>query len=139
MIAALVPELYCSDFAQSLRFYTEVLGFSARYARTEERFAYLEREGAELMIEQPVDPKRTFVTDEPTHPYGQGMNLQITVSDVDLLYGKVQFANCSILLPLENKWYRADNIELGNRQFIVSDPDGYLLRFAQPLGQRPIS
>jgi len=33
----IVPELYCSDFPRSLRFYTEVLGFSVRYARQAER------------------------------------------------------------------------------------------------------
>jgi hypothetical protein len=54
----LVPELYCSDFARSLKFYTGVLGFFVRYDRPEQRFAYLERDGAELMIEQTVDPGR---------------------------------------------------------------------------------
>jgi len=27
---------------------------------------------------------------------------------------------------------------VGNRQFVVPDPDGYLLRFFQDLGERPI-
>jgi catechol 2,3-dioxygenase-like lactoylglutathione lyase family enzyme len=48
--ARLVPELYCSDFDRTLHFYTDLLGFTVLYARPEERFAYLEREGAELMI-----------------------------------------------------------------------------------------
>jgi len=134
---ALVPELYCSDFLLSLKFYTEILDFSVRYARTEERFAYLEREGAELMIEQTINPARAFLMGELMHPYGRGMNLQIRVFDVDSLYAKVQAANCSIFLPMEDKWYRTDSVELGNRQFVIADPDGYLLRFAQHLGQRP--
>jgi catechol 2,3-dioxygenase-like lactoylglutathione lyase family enzyme len=50
----LVPELVCSDLARSLDFYVGVLGFAVVYERTEERFAYLEREGAELMLEQPT-------------------------------------------------------------------------------------
>ena len=29
-------------------------------------------------------------------------------------------------------------MEVGNRQFIVLDPDGYMLRFAQDLGKRKI-
>jgi hypothetical protein len=45
---------------------------------------------------------------------------------------------CSVFLPLEDKWYRSNDFEIGQRQFIVMDPDGYLLRFAQRLGQRPI-
>ena len=53
-MAKLVPELYCSDFERSLRFYVEILGFRILYDRPEEKFAYLDREGAELMIEQPA-------------------------------------------------------------------------------------
>ncbi len=136
--AALVPELNCSDFSQSLEFYTKTVGFSIRYARTEERFAYLERESAELMIEQNTDPDRMFVNGELAHPYGRGMNLQITVSDVNALYAKVQSAGCSIFLPIEDKWYGSNENEIGQRQFIVIDPDGYLLRFAQFIGRRPL-
>ncbi len=44
----IVPELYCSDFPRSLRFYTEVLGFGVRYVRQEDRFAYLDLHGAAL-------------------------------------------------------------------------------------------
>lgn len=50
MTARLVPELNCTDFERSLAFYTDVLGFGVRYARPEQKFAYLEREGAELML-----------------------------------------------------------------------------------------
>ncbi|WP_273185913.1 VOC family protein [Hyphomonas adhaerens] len=39
MAAALVPELYVSDLAQSLDFYCGALGFSVVYQRPEERFA----------------------------------------------------------------------------------------------------
>lgn len=135
---ALVPEFYCSDFTRSLKFYTEILGFSIRYARTEESFAYLEREGAELMLDHSSEPARTFVIGDLAYPYGRGMNLQIKVSDANALYAKVQSANCNISLPIEDKWYRANSVKVGNRQFIVCDPDGYLLRFAQSLGQRPL-
>ena len=46
MTAALVPELDVADLEVSLDFYLAVLGFSVRYRRPEEAFAYLEREGA---------------------------------------------------------------------------------------------
>jgi len=35
------------------------------------------------------------------------------------------------------RWYRRDNTAVGQRQFLVMDPDGYLLRFAQSLGTTP--
>lgn len=32
-----------------------------------------------------------------------------------------------------------EQIKNGNRQFVVADPDGYLLRFFSDLGQRPVT
>jgi catechol 2,3-dioxygenase-like lactoylglutathione lyase family enzyme len=142
--ARLVPELICADFARSLicadfarslAFYTELLGFTVRYARPEERFAYLDRDGAELMIEQSVG--RAFLAAPLDYPYGRGVNFQIEVADVAELYARVGDAGCPISLPLEERWYRRDDDEVGNRQFIVLDPDGYMLRFFQDLGARP--
>ena len=40
-------------------------------------------------------------------------------------------------LPVEERWYRAGDRDIGVRQFVVADPDGYLLRFSEPLGSRP--
>jgi catechol 2,3-dioxygenase-like lactoylglutathione lyase family enzyme len=132
----LVPELICSDIERSLRFYTDILGFAVLYARPEERFAYLDREGAQIMIEQSVG--RRFLAAELEHPFGRGINLQIEVAAVEPLYATVQASGASIYLPLEETWYRRDDILLGNRQFIVQDPDGYLLRFFEDLGNKPV-
>ena len=48
----LIPELYCSDFERSFDFYTRIAGFTLLYKREEDRCAFFEREGAQLMIEQ---------------------------------------------------------------------------------------
>ncbi len=132
----LVPELCCTDIERSLSFYTELLGFSVAYARPEDRFAYLDREGAQIMIEQ--SSGRAFVAGELVYPYGRGVNLQIEVADVAALYKSVEASDATIYLPLEDTWYRRDQTLLGNRQFIVQDPDGYLLRFFEDLGARPV-
>jgi catechol 2,3-dioxygenase-like lactoylglutathione lyase family enzyme len=131
----LVPELVCSDLARSLSFYVGILGFAVAYERPERRFAYLEREGAELMLQEPVG--RSFVNGDLAQPYGRGINLQIEVSDVLSLLGRVVEASFALYLELEDRWYRKDESEVGNRQFVVADPDGYLLRFFQDLGARP--
>jgi lincosamide nucleotidyltransferase A/C/D/E len=135
----IVPEFYCSDFERSLAFYIEVIGFQVLYERRAERFAYLDLDGAQLMIEQTVDRHRTLVTAELSHPFGRGVNLQIPVRDVDLLLANVAGAGGPIVLPLEERWYRRDDVELGVRQFVCADPDGYLLRFSQSLGERVIA
>ena len=41
-------------------------------------------------------------------------------------------------MDVEEKWYRRDGFEVGNRQILVQDPDGYLLRFTEDLGERPL-
>lgn len=137
---ALVPELAVSDCAASLRFYRDLLGFSVRYARPEEGFAYLEREGAELMLDQ-IGLGRTFDGGHgpEVRPFGRGVNLQIAVSAVAPLLQALEGAGIALLLPLEERWYRRGAEEVGNRQFIVADPDGYLLRFAEDLGARPVT
>jgi catechol 2,3-dioxygenase-like lactoylglutathione lyase family enzyme len=135
--AKLVPELYCSDIQASLQFYVDVLDFKVLYARPEDRFAFLDREGAQIMLEQPVG--RAWLTAEMVKPYGRGINFEIEAVDVDGLAAKCDAAGCRIFLPLEEKWYRRDDRELGCRQFIVQDPDGYLLRFSKDLGDRPLA
>ena len=132
----LVPELDVADLEASLGFYVRTLGFTVRYRRLEDRFAYLEREGAELMLEEAAGPGRRFRTAPLEHPYGCGMNLQIACSKVERLHALVVAAGCEIVIPLETRWYRTEDVERGNRQFVVADPDGYLLRFFQHLGER---
>lgn len=133
----IVPELYCADLARSLRFYVGTLGFTVRYERPAERFTYLDLGGAELMLEEPQDPSRTFLAAVPDYPFGRGVHLQIEVEDAGALYGQVHAAGCPVPLPLEDRWYQtSDHEEAGNRQFMVMDPDGYLLRFWHDLGTR---
>jgi catechol 2,3-dioxygenase-like lactoylglutathione lyase family enzyme len=133
----LVPELDVTDLDRSLAFYRDILGFRVHAERPEERFVYLIRECAHLMLEEAAGPGRRFHSAPLEHPFGRGINLQIEVSDVDALYVAVQRAGLEIRIPLEERWYRHDETELGNRQFVTADPDGYLLRFFSSLGRRP--
>jgi hypothetical protein len=64
------------------------------------------------------------------------MNLQIQVPDVDRLHAQALSAGATIDMPLEERWYRQGDEEAGNRQFVVIDLDGYLLRFFSDLGRR---
>ena len=33
-------------------------------------------------------------------------------------------------------WYKGEGVEFGQLEFLVQDPDGYLLRFIQDIGER---
>jgi catechol 2,3-dioxygenase-like lactoylglutathione lyase family enzyme len=140
----LTPELACSDITISLTFYTQVLGFAVDYQRPEDGFAMLERQGARLMLDRlrqnpgssGTGTDRNWLTAKLERPFGRGINLQIETTQVDTLYAAVQHAGAPVFLPIEDTWYRRGQVYLGNRQFIVQDPDGYLLRFFESLGVR---
>lgn len=134
----LVPELYVVDFKKSLDFYVRILGFSVSYQRKEEGFAYLFLGQAQIMIDE-IGEGRTWHTAEFSYPLGRGINFQIKVEDVDGLYKNLKENRIPIFLEMEEKWYRKNDNEVGNKQFLVQDPDGYLLRFNQDLGERELS
>lgn len=134
--AALVPELSCRDLEASLHFYCAVLGFRTRFARPGEGFAYLERGGAEIMLEK---AGQGWATGPLEPPLGRGINFQIEVEDAAALCARVRAAGYDLFGGLAERWYRETDIEHGQTEFLVQDPDGYLLRFAEPLGTRPIS
>jgi lactoylglutathione lyase len=135
-MARLVPELICTDLRASLRFYN-LLGFTIRYERPTDRFAYLDRDGAHLMLEQPSSRDRLYPHAALDHPYGRGVNLTIEVDDVEQIHAPVLSAGHPMFLPLEERWYARASDAVGVRQFAVQDPDGYLLRISQNIGTRP--
>jgi catechol 2,3-dioxygenase-like lactoylglutathione lyase family enzyme len=73
------------------------------------------------------------------HPFGVGLNVQIRVPSIAPLVQSLSTHGHVLFLPVEDKWYRVESQERGHRQFVVADPDGYLLRFYQDLGSRPAS
>lgn len=129
---ALVPELGCADLDRSRRFYCEALHFRCVYERRTERFARLDHHGARLMLEELDEESWLAAPAEP--PLGRGMHLQIGTPVAVALLQRCRAESVRIERGLEDAWYRADATYVGQRQFVVRDPDGYLLRFAQPLG-----
>ncbi|MDO5632192.1 MAG: VOC family protein [Paracoccus sp. (in: a-proteobacteria)] len=135
---SLVPELTVTDFGASRRFYCDILGWQVVYDRPEDRFAYLRLGGAELMIDALSVGRNFDATLTPgDRPLGRGMNLEITLDDIQPLLDALTARGWPLILEPEEKWYRAGDTELGQRQFIVADPDGYYLRFCQPLDIHP--
>ena len=129
----LIPELSVSDLDKSLSFYTKILGFKLEYARPESKFAFISFEGSQLMIQK---TNNTWNTGKLEHPYGRGINLQIEAKDIARLLRSIKANNYPIMIPPKDNWYRQGSLLLGNREFLLMDPDGYLLRFAQDLGTK---
>lgn len=129
----LIPELSVSDFEKSLNFYTLILGFDVEYRR--EKFAMISLQGSQIMLEE---INNNWNVGELEYPFGRGINFQIEVDKIEPILNSLRENNCPLFAEPEENWYRQDDKLLGNREFLVQDPDGYLLRFAQDLGSREI-
>lgn len=133
----LVPEFWCSDFEVSFEFYTNVLGFSVVQRRGKDRHAYLELGAAQLMIAR-WEQDGTWEPAPLEKPYGRGVNFSIHVNDIKSQYDRIKAAGIEPFVDLYDvSYWRPDGME-DRKEFGVLDPDGYLLRFAQIVGHRPI-
>ncbi|MCI5078008.1 VOC family protein [Oricola sp.] len=134
---ALIPEFAVADIAASLDFYVGLLNFKVEYDRPEEGFAFLSFGRAQLMLDQ-IGVGRTYETALLERPLGRGCNLQIEVGclQLDTMLNARASVETPLFLPPEEKWYMVGDVECGQRQFAVMDPDGYLLRFMCDLGSR---
>lgn len=137
--AALVPEFVVSDLAISLQFWCDYIGFEVMYDRKEEHFAYLGMGDAQVMLEQYNPADREWETGILEKPYGRGINFQIEVNAIIPILKRLQEANYTLFIDAEERWYRADDVEFGQKQFLVQDPDGYLLRLIENLGERKLA
>lgn len=80
------------------------------------------------------------MTDRLEQPFGRGINFQVSVADLEPILSALASVKWSLFMKPETKWYRTgDTEEVGVRQFLVADPDGYLIRFQQSLGRRSTS
>ena len=127
----LIPEFTVSDLDKSRQFYVDVLGFKIEYFR--DNFMFLSFHGSQLMI----STSTTWNTSDLKHPFGRGINFQLAVPNVQTLLDSLYKQKYPLFRELKDDWYRKDNELLGNREFLVQDPDGYLLRFFQDLGSKP--
>jgi catechol 2,3-dioxygenase-like lactoylglutathione lyase family enzyme len=134
--ATLVPEFSVVNLEESRQFWCDLLGFRVAYERPETRFIYLERGKAQVMLNQ---HNRKWDTAALEVPLGRGINFQIFVGDIEPILASLKSANWPLFRDMQDAWYRTGDFEGGNRQFLVQDPNGYLLRFAQDLGRRPVT
>jgi catechol 2,3-dioxygenase-like lactoylglutathione lyase family enzyme len=139
-INSLVPELWCSDFEASMWFYTEAVGFEVVQQRGRDPHAYLSLHGSQIMIAHwhldgawvPWHPQ------DMAQPYGRGINLQFMVPDVDDMYQAVLSRGVSPLIEIyDSEIWKTDCMAF-RRQFLIQDPDGYVLRFSQSLRTRAV-
>lgn len=128
----LVPELLVTDLATSLHFWVTLCGFEVLYDRPLEGFAYLRSGTAHLMLEQ-VGAGRNWIPGALERPLGRGINFQIMVPAISVLVDSLAAADWPLFMAPETKWYDTGETQAGVAQFLVQDPDGYLVRFSSRL------
>lgn len=121
----LIPELSVKDINRSKEFYLENLGFELIYERVAEKFAFISLNGAQIMIEE---CNGHWQTGELEYPYGRGINFQIEVENIESILQNLNKYKITLFRESMLNNYSG----FVQKEFIVQDPDGYLLRFSQP-------
>lgn len=134
----MIPEFDVFNLEESLNFYTKLIGFHIEYDRKEDKFAFLQLENVQIMLQEIDIENNKWGTGKLEYPLGVGINFQIEVPNIDEIYNKLKKFNYKIFVEIEDHWYRKENTLLGCREFLVQDPNGYLLRFSQDLGEKEV-
>jgi catechol 2,3-dioxygenase-like lactoylglutathione lyase family enzyme len=115
------PEFFVRDVAASVAFY-EQLGFTA--LRQEPAFAVVALGEAHVLLAD--ERLGAGQLGDTAATRGAGVNVRIMVDDVDSMYQRARAAGAPIVQDIADRDY-------GLRDFIISDPDGFMLRFATPV------
>jgi catechol 2,3-dioxygenase-like lactoylglutathione lyase family enzyme len=132
--SSMAIELIVSNYERSLAFWTGPMGFAVCYTRPFQKFAYLERaDGAQMMFYERDGDWETGVLEAP---FGRGAVIQIDVSNVNEIHAAMLAANIPRYVELREKWRDWGDRLGGQREFLVQDPDGYLVMVKQRIGER---
>lgn len=129
-----IPELDVTNLDKSIQFY-KTCGFKIEYQREEDKFVFLSLGEIQFMLQE-LATENKWETGKLEYPFGRGINFQLEVDDVEVIYSSLKDNGYPIMVEMEENWYRQDNSLLGSKEFLVQDPDGYLFRFSQDLGKK---
>ena len=122
---SLIPEFSVSNIDNSIKFYL-LIGFEIVYERKEDKFCFLRLEDNQIMIEEIND---NWNTGSLEYPFGRGINISMSVSDIDKYYDMVVDSVIEIFEELKISKYQVGDVVYEVKEFLIQDPDGYLLRF----------
>ena len=125
----LLPELSVTDIEKSREFYLS-LGFEIKYERPEDKFIFFEFQGSQIMIQQ---INEVWSLGKLEYPFGRGINFCFDTTNIEKMYNKLKVKGMEMYLDLEVHEYRVDDEVSVEKEFIILDPDGYMLRFSESL------
>ena len=124
-LTRLTPNLVVSNVERSIAFYRDVLGFTVQTTVPEASpyaFAIVQSGSVEIFLNAP-DPAFAEYPALKRHSFGGTLTLFIQVDDVRAAHEALK-DRITIVMPLDTKWY-------GVTEFAFTDPDGYVITFAQ--------
>ena len=131
-----IPELSVTNVEESLKFY-KTAGFKVEYERPDDKFVFISLGEIQFMLQEIKKDDKWSVA-PLSYPFGNGINFQLDVTSVDKIYNSLKYSEYKIAFDKEENWYRQNDKLLGSKEFLVQDPDGYLLRFSEDLGEKKI-
>ena len=129
-----IPELDVTNLDNTIKFY-KICGFKIEYEREESRFVFMSLGEIQFMFCELKDENK-WETGKLEYPFGRGINFQLEVDNVGIIYNSLKDSGYKIMIEMSENWYIQDNKLLGNKEFLVQDPDCYLLRFCEDLGSK---
>jgi uncharacterized glyoxalase superfamily protein PhnB len=121
----ITPNLIVSSVERSFAFYTNVLGFARGMTVPDEppfAFASVTSGPVEIFL----NDQSTVTKESPQMAglaFGGGNTMFIEVDGIDALHDRIK-PFVTIVMPIHTQWY-------GMREFAITDPDGYVITFAQ--------
>jgi uncharacterized glyoxalase superfamily protein PhnB len=118
--------LVVKDFAKSLAFYKDTLGFtvvSALPPTAPHVFAWVQRGGVHVFLNDLATVQKDPVLTKRYKPGPGGVAMFVLMTGIDGLYGAIK-GKATVTEPIETKAY-------GSREFTVTDPDGYVITFSE--------
>ena len=70
---------------------------------------------------------------EISYPFGNGVNFQIYTENIDDIYKVCKQKNLNFFRELMINEYKINNQIVTEKEFLIQDPDGYLIRFQKTI------
>ena len=97
----MIPEFDVFNLKESLHFYIDLIGFNVVYERTEDKFAFIEFENVQIMLQEINKSENKWETAKLEYPLGRGINFQIDVINIDKIYNKLKENKYDIFVDIE--------------------------------------
>jgi glyoxylase I family protein len=125
-LTGLTPNIVTANIDRSVAFYRDVLGFSVTITVPDAGpfvFVALQRDAVTVFLNDAEAAKKEAPADTSLVVGHSGVAMYVDVDQIAALWEQVR-DTARVVMPLKQQWY-------GAMEFSVTDPDGYLITFAE--------